>query len=159
MVRYAKIVLILAVAFYGVMGVFNFIGFERGMEMVRTIISMSDVPAGRVMPWSTDSTVVAVLGVLFIGGCKVAGGILCGLGAWRMWSARAESADVFNESKGFAVLGCAVLLVLFFGGFMYLAASFFGGFQTELGQGSAGWAFQLGGSVGLILLFVNQPDR
>jgi predicted small integral membrane protein len=51
-----------------------------------------------------------------------------------------------------------VLLVLFFGGFMYLAANFFGGFQTEVGRASASWAFQLGTSVGLMLLFLNQPD-
>jgi predicted small integral membrane protein len=75
-----------------------------------------------------------------------------------MWKARNASADLFNESKKLAVLGCAVLLVLFFGGFMYLAANFFGGFQTEVGRASASWAFQLGTSVGLMLLFLNQPD-
>jgi predicted small integral membrane protein len=141
------------------MGVFNFIGWERGMEMVTTITSMSQVPENRVMPWATDNTVVAFLGLLFIGGSKLTGGILCAVGAWKMWSVRNAPAEAFNESKTYAVLGCVVLLVLFFGGFMYLAAAFYGGFQTEIGRASAGWAFQLGCSVAFILLFLNQPDR
>jgi predicted small integral membrane protein len=158
MVRYVKIVLVLAVAFYGSMGIFNFIGWERGAAMVTTITSMSQVPDSRVMPWATDSPLVAALGVIFIGGCKVAGGILCAIGAWRMWVARGAPSEVFNGAKSLAVLGCSVLLVLFFGGFMYLAANFFGGFQTEIGRASAAWAFELGASVGLVLIFLNQPD-
>jgi predicted small integral membrane protein len=158
-IRVAKIVLVLTVAFYGAMGIFNFIGFERGMDMVTMITSMSQLPENRVMPWATDSSVVAVLGALFIGASKLVGGILCTVGGWNMWSARKGSADEFNASKTFAVLGCVVLLVLFFGGFMYLAANFFGGFRFEMGRASADWAFQLGTSVALILLFVHQPDR
>jgi predicted small integral membrane protein len=158
-IRVAKIVLVLAVAFYGAMGIFNFIGFEGGMELVTMITSMSQLPENRVMPWATDSSVVAFLGALFIGGSKLAGGILCAAGGWKMWSARHGSADEFNASKTLAVLGCTVLLILFFGGFMYLAANFFGGFRFEMGRVSADWAFDLGTSVALILLFVNQPDR
>jgi len=158
MVRYAKIVLVLAIAFYGASGIFNFIGWERGMELVTTITSMSEVPEGRIRPWATDSSVLAFLGLLFIGGSKLAGGTLCAIGAWQMWSARSAPAEAFNDSKAFAVLGCAVLLVLFFGGFMYLAANFFGGFWTEGGRAAAGWAFQLGVSVAVVLLFLNQPD-
>jgi len=158
MVRYAKIVLVLAVTFYGAMGIFNFIGWERGLERVTTITSMSHVAAPRVMPWATDNSVIAFLGLLFIGGSKLTGGILCAVGAWKMWSARNAPAEAFNKSKTYAILGCVVLLVLFFGGFMYLAANFFGGYQTEFGRGSASWAFQLGCSVALILLFLNQPD-
>lgn len=159
MVRYAKIVLVLAVAFYGLMGIFNFLGWQGGLEMVRTVTSMAQVPEERIMPWATDNVVVVTLGLLFIAGSKISGGVLCAVGAWKMWSARGASADVFNGSKDFAVLGCAVLLVLFFGGFIYLGAQFFLGWQTELGQGSAGWASQLGASVAFILLFLNQPDR
>jgi predicted small integral membrane protein len=158
-VRYGKILLMLAVAFYGAMGIFNFIGWERGMEMVTAITSMSQLPENRVMPWATENTVIAFLGLLFIGGSKLAGGILCAIGAWKMWSARNASAEEFNESKTHAVLGCVVLLILFFGGFMYLAANFWGGYQTQLGVASAGWAFQLGTSVALVLVFLNQPDR
>jgi predicted small integral membrane protein len=154
--RLAKIVLVLAVAFYGAMGIFNFMGWERGLEAVTTITSMSEQPA--TMPWATDSAFVAFLGLVFIGGSKIVGGGLCAVGAWKMWSARYASAAEFNASKAYAVLGCAVLLVLFFGGFMYLAANFFGGFRTEFGRASAAWAFELGASVGLILLFLNQPE-
>jgi predicted small integral membrane protein len=157
MVRLAKIVLVLAVAFYGAMGVFNFVGWERGLEAVTTITSMSQLPLAA--PWATDSAIVAFLGLVFIGGSKLAGGSLCAVGAWKMWSARHASAAEFDESKSYAVLGCVVLLVLFFGGFMYLAANFFGGFRTEFGRASATWAFELGTSVALILLFLNQPEH
>lgn len=158
-VRVAKIVLVFAVAFYGALGIFNFIGWERTMDVVTMITSMSLVPEGRMMPWATDSSVVAFLGLLFIGGGKLVGGTLCAVGGWHMWTTRHGSSDEFNASKTWAVLGCAALLVMFFGGFMYLAANFFGGFRTEMGRNSADWAFELGTSVALILLFVNQPDR
>jgi predicted small integral membrane protein len=159
MVRIAKIVLVLAVAFYGAMGIFNLLGWEAGLASVRTITSMADVPEGRTMPWATDNPVIVTLGLLFIAGSKISGGVLCALGAWKMWVARNAPAEVFNASKDLAVLGCVVLLVMFFGGFIYLAAQFFGGFRTEMGRGSAGWASQLGASVAFILLFLNQPDR
>lgn len=159
MVRIAKIILVLAVAFYGAMGIFNFLGWEGGLAMVRTITSMADVPEGRTMPWATDNPVIVTLGLLFIAGSKISGGVLCALGAWKMWAARNAPAEVFNASKDFAVLGCVVLLVMFFGGFIYLGAQFFGGFRTDLGLASAGWASQLGASVAFILLFLNQPDR
>ena len=156
-VRLAKIVLVLAVAFYGAMGIFNFASWERGLAAVTTITSMSQLP--QPAPWATDSAIVAFLGLIFIGGSKLIGGVLCAVGAWKMWFARRASAREFDESKAYAVLGCAVLLVLFFGGFLYLAANFFGGFRTEFGRASASWAFELGTSIALILLFLNQPEH
>lgn len=111
------------------------------------------------MPWASDNSLLVMLGFLFIAGGKLAGGVLCLVGAWQMWLARRASGEVFDGAKRFAVVGCAVLLVLFFGGFMYLANQFFMGWRTELGEASATGAFQLGTSVALILLFLNQPDR
>lgn len=158
-VRIAKIVLVLAAAFLGLTGIFNLLNYEMTMASVLAVTSMSGLPDGQTMPWASDNTVLVVLGFLFIAGGKLGGGILCLMGAWRMWTARGASAESFNAAKSFALVGCAVLLVLFFGGFMYLANQFFMAWRAEFGAASAMGAFQLGGSVALILLFVNQPDR
>lgn len=158
-VRIAKVFLVLAVAFLGLTGIFNVMSPDTTLAMVATVTSMSGLPAGQAMPWASDNSMLVMLGFLFIAGGKLAGGVLCLVAGWQMWTARRASAEAFDAAKRFAVIGCSVLLVLFFGGFMYLANQFFMGWRTEIGEASATGAFQLGASVALILLFVSQPDR
>lgn len=157
-IRYCKIVLVAMVGFWGLTGVFNLIGWESGLKMVETITSMAEVPGGGELPWATDSAWIVIPGFLFIAGSKLAGGVLCILGGLKMWQARSGPAGEFDRAKSLAVAGCTLMLVLLFGGFMYLSGQFFMGWQTQLGQSATTGAFQLGGSVGLVLLFLNQPD-
>ncbi len=157
MLRYCKIVLILAVAFLGLQGVLNLVAWETGYALVEATTSMADVP-GDKPPWASGHPLLVSSGLLFIIAGKLLGGSLCLLGSVRMWQARSASAESFQAAKYWAQVGGGVLLVLLFGGFLFLAGQFYMGWQTELGQGASSGAFQLGGAVALILLFVNQRD-
>jgi predicted small integral membrane protein len=75
-----------------------------------------------------------------------------------MWRARHASSEVFNQAKRFVVVGCGILMVLFIGGFLYLADQFFMGYRTDLAHDISSGAFYLAGSVALVLIVVNQPD-
>ena len=157
-VRYCKIVLVFVLALFGALGIFNLLSWDNTLQMVGTIVSMSGVPGGEDFVWATDSSLVTVLGALFIAFGKLSGGLFCGIAAIQMWTHRQAGAEQFNAAKTYALLGCSIFLFLFFGGFMYLAGQFFMGWRTDLGEAATTGAFQLGGSVALILLFVNQPD-
>ena len=50
MVRYAKILLVGAVAFLGLLGIFNFLGWTQGYRMVEIVVSMAEVPGGEDFP-------------------------------------------------------------------------------------------------------------
>jgi len=159
LVRYCKIVLILSVAFFGALGIFNFVGWEGSYRAVEAVTSMSAVPGGADAFQATDNVVVVTLGLLFIALSKLAGVGFCALGALRMWQQRNASAEDFNQAKTYALVGCSVILFMLIGGFLFLSGSFFRAWQTEIGTLASQMAFQFAGGIGLILIFVNQPDR
>lgn len=158
-IRLVKILLILSVAFLGLQGVFNIMGWESGQNMVRIITSMSAMDEEFRTSWASGNPLLVNLGVLTITAGKLIGGALCTIGAWQMWQARTAPAETFQDAKKWAIVGCAVQMLLFFGVFMYLGGQFFSGWRTEIGQGSIQGAFQLGGSIALVVLFVDRTDR
>ena len=158
MIRYGKILLVLSMAFFGMLGVFNLLNWEGTATQVAYITSGAGIDPPLRPSWAVESGLLVVLGTLFIGLGKISGGICCALGAWQMWSSRRAPAVEFQRAKRWVLMGCICFLVLFFGGFIYLAGQFFGGWRTELGSASASGAFSLGASVVLLTLFVNQPE-
>ena len=79
-------------------------------------------------------------------------------GAWDLWSARKGSADAFNASKTYAVLGTGMAMVVWFGGFIVIGGALFQMWQTQIGAGSFDDAFVFAVTGGLVLLFVSRPD-
>ncbi len=158
LIRASKILLVSAVAFFGFLGIFNFLGWDAGYRSVEGIVSMADVPESARTFAATSNPVIITLGVLFIGLSKIVGGALCALGAVSMWHARHAPTAEFQAAKTYALVGCAVLIFLFVFGFMYLAGQFFMGWRTDFGAASSAAAFRFAGSVAIVLIFVNQPD-
>lgn len=159
MIRDGKILLVLSLAFFGMLGILNLLNWEGTAAQVGYITSGAGIDPSVRPAWAVDSRLLVVLGTLFIGLGKISGGVCCALGAWQMWLSRRASAVEFQSAKRWVLMGCICFLVLFFGGFMYLAGQFFDGWRTELGSGSASYAFALGASVVLVTLFVNQPEQ
>jgi len=158
-IRYGKILLVLSMAFFGMLGIFNLLNWEGTATQVAYITSGAGIDPSIRPPWAVESELVVVLGTLFIALGKISGGVCCAFGAWQMWLTRSTSAIEFQRAKRWVLMGCTCFLVLFFGGFIYLANQFFGGWRTELGSASASGAFSLGASVVLLTLFVNQPEQ
>jgi len=89
---------------------------------------------------------------------ETAAGLLAARGAWDLWRARAGNAEAFNAAKGYAMLGGGLALVVWFGFFTAIGGAYFQMWQTELGRGALGGAFQYATQIGIVLLFVNATD-
>lgn len=159
LVRYSKILLILSVVFFGLLGIFNFVNWDGGLRIVEGVTSMSGVPGGESDPRATDNRFVVVLGLLFIALSKLVGGGFCAIGAFRMWQQRHAPAEDFNQAKAFAMVGGSILLLMLFGGFLFVVGNYFRAWQSEIGPMVMAMAFQFGGAISLIMIYVNQPDR
>ena len=159
-IRYLKIVL---VAFVGLMallyGLQNIVNIQAAFQVVATVLSMSDHAyySSSIGP-SIESPGLVWLALALIIGAELAAGMLATKGAWDLWSSRAAQAPVYNQAKKFALLGCGLGAIVWFGFFGVLGGAYFQMWQTELGTMSMDGAFQYFVSCILILIFVNMPD-
>jgi predicted small integral membrane protein len=160
MIQYLKIILVALIALWGLIGGLNNLAdFDPGSPPVARVLSMEDTFSGGNMWRATSNSVLIFIGFASIFIPKLACAALCGIGAWQMWQSRNGSAEVFNQSKKYAILGAGIALVMLFGGFIVVANEFFLMWQYEFGQRVSQQAFRLFGSIGLILLFVQSPDQ
>lgn len=85
-------------------------------------------------------------------------GFLAAKGALDLWSARQAPAPDFKAAKKFALLGCGLAIIVWFGFFVVLGGGYFQMWQTEVGQGSFLDAAHFAELAGVVLLFVNMAD-
>jgi len=57
------------------------------------------------------------------------------------------------------LLGCGAGIIVWFGFFTVIGGAYFQMWQTQLGSASLQGSFQYTMMIGLVLLFLNQPDR
>ena len=86
-------------------------------------------------------------------------GIVAAKGTWDLWAARRAPAGDFNAAKTFALLGCGIGVLIWFGLFAVIAGAYFQMWQTELGGQSLNGAFQYFMGCGLVFLIVNASDN
>jgi len=158
-VRIIKIILIVLVGLWGFIGgLGNLALTDSGFTATAEVVGA----AGRsgVADWQRIENpllIWAAWALLPIG--KLATAALCFFGAWRMCLSRHSPADQFNTAKAFGLLGCGIAIAMMFGIFMVAADTYFKFWQAELGSRVMPIAFRYVGSIGIIALFVNQPDR
>ena len=160
MVRILKIILILAVMMWALVGaVGNFMDWDYALDSVAAVTSMTTIESG-VGSWqATSNPLVLWAGALFIVLSKVVSGILCAVGAAHMWRARGGGVAEFAEAKAFAMAGCAVAVIMLFGGFFVVAESWFelwrahGPIRQVLSD-----VFRYASMIALIAIFVASPD-
>ena len=161
MLRIAKIVLIVFVGLWGLFGAMtNILGWQDTLGGVGTATSMASVTGGEDSWKATTSPIVIWVGAVFIVGSKLAAAVLCGLGAWRMWGARAADVATFQAAKHLALTGCAVAAVMLFGGFVVIAEGWFEFWRSStIGSAVLATAFRYGAMILLVGLFVSMPDE
>lgn len=160
MIRYFKILLIV---FVGLQGLFYFISnavnWEYAQMAVAAVFSQADSPAypNLVVPAITSPFLIklALIGIM-TGELLV--GLLCLKGAFDMWKMADGPADGFNASKRWAIAGCCVALIVWFGIFQVFGAALLQMWQGQVGVGSFEGAFMYHAASGIILIFVNQKD-
>jgi predicted small integral membrane protein len=139
-------------------GLDNISDYGTNFAGVQHILSMDTIPPESPFAWrAIHSGLMHHLTYDFIMAAEIGSGAACILGAIRLLRARTEDASVFNAAKHFAILGLVGALGLYFLGFMIVGGEWFQMWRSN------GWnmqepAFRFIGTVGLILLFVAQPD-
>ena len=159
-IRYLKIILVVFVGLTGLLFVAgNIANWNAGLESVGYVLSMEghEIYGSHIFPPVTNSAFVTIAFLLILAGEFLVGALSL-KGAWDLWSTRKGSADAFNASKTYAILGTGMALVVWFGGFIVIGGALFQMWQTKIGAGSFHDAFIFAVMGGLVLSFVNTPD-
>lgn len=158
-VRLAKIALVAGAALlFLLVGINNVIDYETNFDVVKHILSMDMTPPG---PFAGRAIVVSTLHHIFylgIIGVELVGGVTTLMGAVRLWSVRNAEAKIFNKEKSLALWGLSLVFGLYFIGFATIGGEWFQMWRA----GSYNMqepAFRFIGSIGLIMIFLNQPDE
>lgn len=160
MLRIVKILLVVAVAMWALLGAFGNINDWNGTTgAVSAATSMSTFKGGSEDWRATTNPVVVVAGASFILISKIVVGILCLSGAWMMWTARASDTATFARAKTYALAGCAYAMFMLFAGWIVIAETWFELWRSDVfGAMALGAAFRYGGMIALIALLVGARD-
>lgn len=160
MLRSAKILLILSVALWGLVGAFHNVADWNGtMSAVGAATSMAMFEGGADSWQATSNSAVVWMGALFIVLSKISAAGMCSIGALAMWQARSSDSAAFASAKQFALTGCAIAIFMLFVGFIVIAESWFELWRSDAMRGPVlESAFRYGGMIALIAIFVATPD-
>lgn len=159
MIRTVKLLLVATVAFWGFIGAFeNVENWGETLDSVRAVTSMETVPGGAERWQASSNPLLVWLGALFIMLSKLTVGLLCSVGVYQMWQARAGDAVAFSHAKKAALAGFGIAMFMLFGGFIVIAESFFELWRSEVLSNVLLAAFRYAGLIALIAIFVSMKD-
>ena len=160
MIRYFKIVLVILV---GLQGLFYFISnavnWEYAQMAVGAVLGQADSPAypNLIIPAITSPGLIRLaLAGIMTGELLV--GLMCFKGAYDLWKQVGHDAAAFTAAKTWAIAGCCMALIVWFGIFQVFGAALFQMWQGRVGIGSFEGAFMYHAASAIILIFVNQAD-
>ena len=159
MIRNVKIGLIITVVLWGFFGALgNILNWDETLGSVAAVTSMVTFEGGAESWQATSNPLVLWLGALFIMLSKLSAGILCTVGAGRMWQSRNGSVADFSEAKKIALAGCGIAVIMLFGGFIVIAESWFELWRSESMGAVLSAALRYGCMIALIAIFVATAD-
>ena len=159
MLRIVKIGLIITVVLWGFFGALgNVLHWDETLGSVAAVTSMVTFEGGAESWQATSNPLVLWLGALFIMLSKLSAGILCTVGAGRMWQSRNGSLADFSAAKRIALAGCGIAVIMLFGGFIVIAESWFELWRSESMGAVLSAAVRYGSMIALIAIFVSAPD-
>lgn len=158
-VRLSKALLVLMAGLLVLMaGIDNILDYGTNFTAVQHVLAMDTVFPSTTSAWRAISSPVlqhAAYAVIIV--IELLTGVLCILGAHRLWTVRAAPAQAFNAAKELAVAGlvCGIGLYLF--GFLTIAAEWFEMWQSKDWNAQAS-AFRFMACLAFVLIFLNQRD-
>ena len=160
MLRTTKIILIGVVALWALLGAFlNVYDWGGTTGAIAATTSMTTFEGGADDWRATSSPPVIWAGGLFITLSKIITGVLCLMGAAKMWAARTSDASAFAKSKELALAGCGFAMLFLFAGWIVIAETWFELWRSDAMRDIAlQSAFRYGGMITLIALFVATRD-
>jgi predicted small integral membrane protein len=89
---------------------------------------------------------------------EIACGLICLIGAWKLWQARGADAAEFESAKTMAKIGAGLAVIIWFGFFGAIGGAGYQMWQSEIGAGSLGDAFKFSVWGLLVLIYLGQKD-
>ncbi|MGY2198589.1 DUF2165 family protein [Pseudomonas gingeri] len=159
-VRYAKIVLSLALAAFAFMVTFNNVtDYGSNFAFVSHVLSMDTTFAHNAAMYRAITTPLlwhAAYWLIIFGEGLTA--VLLAAGALSLWRARKADAASFGRAKKGVIAGATVGFLVWFFGFMVVGGEWFLMWQSQIWNGQEG-AFRFYMAVLGVLIFVNQADN
>ena len=154
-IRLSKTLLIAAMAaLFGLVVLNNVIDYDSNLAFVRHVLSMDTTFPGNKLMWRavTAPWIHHVFYITIVLWESAACGLL-GLGAWRLWRARAATPDGFQRAKTLATAGLTMSALLWLLAFLVVGGEWFVMWQSSVwnGQTAAGRMFEV---TGIILIFL-----
>ena len=109
----------------------NLTDYQVNFEFLRMVAGMSDTCSAQ-KTWRSVSNPVLLHGMyLLIIAAEATSGVLCGLGAWRMWNNRLAPDMLFEAGKQTAVKGALTGVALWFGALLTISGEWFLMWQSK----------------------------
>lgn len=159
MLRAAKILLVFGIALFYTLVVFNnFTDYNSNYQFIRHVLMMdSTFPGNRGMWRAVNSPAVHTVFYLAIIAWEVVTMLLCWLGGFRLARALHGSATTFHQAKRVAVVALTLSLLMWLVAFLSVGGEWFLMWQSKTWNGQEA-AFRMFTVVGIVLLFLVQPD-
>ncbi|WP_434649160.1 DUF2165 family protein [Pseudomonas sp. D1-2] len=157
--RYTKIAMILALAAFAFLTVFNNVtDYSSNFNFVQHVLSMDTTfpnNAARYRaidePWMWHGA----YGLIILGEAITT--VLLAYGGLTLWRARRADGLAFNRAKKWPIVGLTVGFFVWFFGFMVVGGEWFLMWQSEIWNGQDA-AFRFYMALLGVLIFLNQPD-
>ncbi|PHS18140.1 MAG: hypothetical protein COA86_08320 [Kangiella sp.] len=156
-----KILLIITVALWGFISAYqNLANWNGTIKAVLSTTSMTTFDDGESSFQATSNPIIIWMGAVFILVSKLTTGIMCSIGALRMWRAQAIDIASFESAKQIALAGCAISMFMLYGGFVVVAEGWFELWRSESMRGPVlESAFRYAGMIAFIAIFVASKDE
>ena len=155
----------LKITFVGTLGamallyvIHNIMNIEQAYGAVGYVIGLEHnaVFSNNLLPAVSGSMVPAMAWIIF--SFEIATGLICLLGAWKLWQARNGNAASFDAAKRTAKLGAGLVVVIWFGFFGTIGGAGYQMWQSELGAGSLADSFKFSVWGLLVLIYISMKE-
>jgi len=160
MIRYIKIAMAASVSLFCLMyALQNIVNLDAANWFVSYTTSMEghDKYPAHFGPAVTSPAIHGIMLWIIIA-LEITAGLLAAKGAVDLFRARNASAEEFNSAKTYAIAGCGVGILVWFGLFSAIGGAYFQMWQTEAGGGALGNATLFSIQLGVLWLLISQKD-
>jgi predicted small integral membrane protein len=161
MIRYIKIALAASASLFCLMyALQNVVNLQAAYGFVAYTVGMvgHELYPVHFGPSITAPAIVWMMLWIIIA-LEFAAGLLAGKGAIDLWKARKASADDFNNAKTYAIAGCGLGVLIWFGLFSAIGGAYFQMWQTEAGGSALANASWFSVQLALVWLLVSRKDN
>jgi predicted small integral membrane protein len=160
MMRIIKVLLAAFIALFCILyAVQNIVNLQAAHGFVVYVASMADhtaYPSHFGPPVTAPALTWIMLWIIIA--LEMGAGLLAAKGAYDMLRVRNAPADEFNAAKSYALAGCGVAIIVWFGLFSAIAGTYFQMWQTEAGLNALRDASVFSVQNGIILLVLALKD-